>query len=188
MYGEIFSSNIQKINYFEILKHNVYFQDKSENNNFYLSLLSKEISINNKEKISNNNKIENESNEEEKKEEDGIKEDINNENERKNSEEVQNVELIEKENSIPAVTTVIQANNIAENYNTTYKSVKIKNETKYNLSQEMLIPDVEFSDKKNIIVFHTHTCESYTQTKENSYNPSRKLQNNGFRLFSCKSR
>ena len=28
------------------------------------------------------------------------------------------------------------------------------------------------SNKKDILIFHTHTCESYTQTKENSYKPS----------------
>lgn len=38
------------------------------------------------------------------------------------------------------------------------------------MTQDILTPNVEFSDKKNIIIFHTHTCESYTPTEENNYN------------------
>ena len=57
----------------------------------------------------------------------------------------------------------------------TEEDIKIKNETNFSLSQEILNPNIDFSNKTNIIIFHTHTCESYTQTKENSYIASRKL-------------
>ena len=33
----------------------------------------------------------------------------------------------------------------------------------------MLNPNVEFSNKKDILIYHTHTCESYTPTENNSY-------------------
>ena len=83
----------------------------------------------------------------------------------------------EKKEEIPVSlsTTVIQANNLVESYDTIYNGVKIKNETKINLTQEDLIPNVEFLNKKDIVIFHTHTCESYTMTKENSYISTRKL-------------
>lgn len=66
-------------------------------------------------------------------------------------------------------TSVVAENNISENYNTVYDTVKIKNESKYTLTTEMLTPDINFSNKKDILIFHTHTCESYTPTEQYSY-------------------
>ena len=84
-------------------------------------------------------------------------------------------EIVEEEVLTSLPTKVIQANNLVENYNTIYKDIKIKNETNFNLSQEILDPSIDFLNKTNIIIFHTHTCESYTQTQEDSYIASRKL-------------
>jgi stage II sporulation protein P len=69
-------------------------------------------------------------------------------------------------------TSVINDKNLTESYNVTYGSVKIKNESKYTLTDEILTPDVDYSNKSDILIFHTHTCESYTQTEENSYETS----------------
>ena len=66
-------------------------------------------------------------------------------------------------------TKVIDDNNKIDKFTDTYNSVKIKNESKYPLTQEMLNPNIDFSNKKNIIIYHTHTCESYTPTVENNY-------------------
>lgn len=66
-------------------------------------------------------------------------------------------------------TKVIDDNNKIDKFTDTYNSVKIKNESKYPLTQEMLTPNIDFSNKKNIIIYHTHTCESYTPTVENNY-------------------
>ena len=66
-------------------------------------------------------------------------------------------------------TKVIEANNKKDTFNTTYGSVKIKNESKYTLTEEMLIPNVELNNKKDVIIYHTHTCESYTPTEKNNY-------------------
>ena len=73
----------------------------------------------------------------------------------------------EIEDNLP--TKVIEANNKKDTFNTTYGSVKIKNESKYTLTEEMLIPNVELNNKKDVIIYHTHTCESYTPTEENNY-------------------
>ena len=69
-------------------------------------------------------------------------------------------------------TEVINENNIKENYNVQYNGVKIKNESNYDLTDDMLEPNIDFINKKDIIIFHTHTCESYTQTDENKYKES----------------
>lgn len=88
--------------------------------------------------------------------------------EAENAEEEQNISLAET----GATTEVITSNPIAENYNAQYGSVKIRNQTDYELTQEMLTPDIELEDKKDIIIYHTHTCESYTQSTGFEYTPS----------------
>lgn len=85
-------------------------------------------------------------------------------------------------------TQVVTQNPIAEKYNKEYNGIKIKNETSYELTDDMLNPESFDIDKKDIIIFHTHTCESYTQTENNQYEPSRKLQNHKPKFFCCKSR
>ena len=65
-------------------------------------------------------------------------------------------------------TEVITQNPIAENANRQYGNVKIKNQTTYELTDEMLNPDI-IIDNKNIILFHTHSCESYTPSEAHNY-------------------
>lgn len=64
---------------------------------------------------------------------------------------------------------IISLNNKKDTFTNIYNSVKIKNESSYELTDEMLIPNVDFENKKDIIIYHTHTCESYTPTAENNY-------------------
>ena len=72
----------------------------------------------------------------------------------------------------PGVKTEVITNNpIKESFNTQYGNVKIKNETDYELTQEMLTPDITI-ENKNIILFHTHSCESYTSSEAYSYTPT----------------
>lgn len=59
-------------------------------------------------------------------------------------------------------TEVVSGGNINSKYTNEYNGVKIKNESKYELTQEMLTPSIELDDKKDVIIYHTHTCESYT--------------------------
>lgn len=72
-------------------------------------------------------------------------------------------------------TQVVTQNPIAERYNKDYNGIKIRNETSYELTDDILNPENLNIDTKDIIIFHTHTCESYTQTENNQYEPSRKL-------------
>ena len=75
----------------------------------------------------------------------------------------------------PSNTEVITQNPLPENYNKEYEGIKIKNETSYELTDDILNSDALNINSNNIIIFHTHTCESYTQSEKYTYEPSRKL-------------
>lgn len=74
-------------------------------------------------------------------------------------------------NEIPndATTQVIEENNIKTSYTNEYKGVQIKNSSKYNLTEEILTPNINLANTKNVVIFHTHTCESYTPTETFNY-------------------
>ncbi len=69
-------------------------------------------------------------------------------------------------------TEVIKENNKTDTYTDSYKSVKIKNESKYQLTEDIVTPNFDLSNKKDVIIYHTHTCESYTPTEQNNYEAS----------------
>ncbi len=95
---------------------------------------------------------------------------LNNDTENNKSEENVNVSSIQTaETGIK--TEVITENPIQLNYNVEYGKVKIKNQTDYELTQEMLTPDI-IVENKNIILFHTHSCESYTSSEKYTYIPT----------------
>ncbi len=68
-------------------------------------------------------------------------------------------------------TQVITNNPITDNSNVQYGKVKIKNQTDYVLTEEMLKPDITI-ENKNILLFHTHSCESYTASEKYPYTPT----------------
>lgn len=73
-------------------------------------------------------------------------------------------ELINKVAKLPenATTEAVQENNITPKVTSSYKSVQINNQSDYEITEEMLTPNVEITNKKDILIYHTHTCESYT--------------------------
>lgn len=89
----------------------------------------------------------------------------------KNDEEVPQEEIVENtpEDIHTLTTQVIEENNKVDKFTNTYGSVKIRNESKYELTEDMIRPTVDFNNKKDIIIFHTHTCESYTSTEKYNY-------------------
>ncbi len=111
------------------------------------------------EKISNTKK-EKDSEENKTNDNDQDKQDENNEN--------NNVELAKTEG---IHTEVVTQNPIKESFNVQYGNVKIKNQTSYQLSEDMLIPNINI-DNKNVIIFHTHSCESYTASEQYPYTPT----------------
>ena len=90
-----------------------------------------------------------------------------------NSEEQKMAQV--QEITTDTTTKVVTQNPITERYNKEYNGIKIRNETSYELTDDMLNPDNLEIDKKDILIFHTHTCECYTQTENYQYEPSRKL-------------
>ena len=68
-------------------------------------------------------------------------------------------------------TEIITPNPITESFNVQYGKVKIKNQTSYNLTEEMLKPDVTI-ENRNVLIFHTHSCESYTSSEAYPYTPT----------------
>ena len=64
-----------------------------------------------------------------------------------------------------AKTEEVSENNIKAKYTTSYGSVQINNQSKYELTEKMLTPDVDINNKKDVLIYHTHTCESYTPSK-----------------------
>lgn len=67
--------------------------------------------------------------------------------------------------------TKVQESNVPQKFTTTYNTVKIKNETKIKLTKEILTPNVKINTK-NILIYHTHSCESYTQSEKYTYKKS----------------
>ena len=91
-------------------------------------------------------------------------EDTQKESNNKKEQEQQNIEIAKTD----VKTEVITKNPLKEVYHSQYGNVKIKNETKYELTEEILNPNIVF-ENKNILIFHTHTCESYTSSEKYPY-------------------
>lgn len=128
--------------------------DQKENKNILQEMLKTQISSVNE--IEESKEITNNENSEDTKIE-----------ENKNKEEKQEMQLAQE----GLQTQVITKNPISENSNVTYKNVKIKNQTSYTLTEEMLNPDITI-ENKNIVLFHTHSCESYTSSDKYPYTPT----------------
>ena len=104
-------------------------------------------------------------------EEDENQDNAGNINNANNTDDSANQENIDTSN-IAEVSTDIQTETVASKYKNTYNyeknGIKIKNETSYDLANMNLSTNITVNSK-NILIFHTHTCESYTQTDANKY-------------------
>lgn len=67
------------------------------------------------------------------------------------------------------VKTEVVSNNVNPRYNYNYNGIKIYNSTKYKLTNEMLDISNFSVNKDKILIYHTHTCESYTPTEKYNY-------------------
>lgn len=61
---------------------------------------------------------------------------------------------------------------VPNTYTNSYDGVDIKNGTDYTLTDEILNPSGLEYNKSDVIIFHTHTCESYTPTEAYPYEES----------------
>lgn len=99
---------------------------------------------------------------------------MDNKNKEKENKKVENNVVAKEPESLPEAQTgitteVIDQSGINTKFTNEYGSVKVKNESKYELTEEMLSPNIELTNKKDIILYHTHTCESYTPSQGYEY-------------------
>lgn len=71
------------------------------------------------------------------------------------------VELLE----YAKVETEVQETVVEEKYSEEIQSVKIKNASNYEITEDLLneMQNNDYTYSRNVIIYHTHTCESYTQ-------------------------
>lgn len=83
-------------------------------------------------------------------------------------------EIIKENNELPtipkeALTVEVSEKNIEQSFTNIYGSVRIKNQSKYQLTEEMITPNFKIANKEKILIFHTHTSESYTPCEKYPY-------------------
>lgn len=86
----------------------------------------------------------------------------------KNKEKIIKDNKEEVEHAKTGLETEVLKNNVPEKFTNSYNEVYVRNETEYQLTEEMLTPNVSINNK-NILIFHTHTCESYTPSENFNY-------------------
>lgn len=74
-------------------------------------------------------------------------------------------ELADTEVTIQAV----EENNIVPSYTDEYNGIQIKNQSSYPITEDLFTNDYSFTNTKDVLIFHTHTCESYTPTENYNY-------------------
>lgn len=91
------------------------------------------------------------------------------ENTVKTVEQQENSNPVQENQTQNKQTAVIDANNKKDIYTDVYQNVQIKNESKYSLTEAMVTPDRNYSNQHDIIIYHTHSCESYTPGENSQY-------------------
>ncbi len=66
------------------------------------------------------------------------------------------------------VTTEVVPNNVNPRVTNEYNGVKVNNMSDKTITYEMLVPNIEVN-KSKVIIYHTHTCESYTPSDSFNY-------------------
>ncbi len=66
-------------------------------------------------------------------------------------------------------TEVISDNNIKEKYTNEGRNVKVNNQTNFDINDIINNSNYEVKNKEKVIIYHTHTCESYTSSDAYSY-------------------
>ena len=86
-------------------------------------------------------------------------------------EETKNEQEEPLEQAKTGLKTEVQSSNVPNKYTVQYNGVKIKNETNYKLTKEILTPNINIKTE-NILIFHTHASESYTSSEKYKYKPT----------------
>lgn len=86
------------------------------------------------------------------------------ENKDNDSNSLENIEHAET-----GLKTEVLDSNVSPRYSQEYYGVKIRNETDYKLTNEVLDPTNLEINTNNIIIYQTHSCESYTASEKYQY-------------------
>ena len=97
-----------------------------------------------------------------------IEENIDDKQEEIKPQEEENTEEISLAKT-DVTTKVIEENNIAPSYTDVKEDIQIKNQSSYPITDDLFANDYAFTDAQDILIFHTHTCESYTPTPNYNY-------------------
>ena len=89
----------------------------------------------------------------------------NNENMQEDDEKEKKLEIAKTGLS----TEVILDKNLEASFTNTNGKVQVKNRTSYEITDELMQTDYSLNNNKDILIFHTHTCESYTPSEEYNY-------------------
>ena len=95
----------------------------------------------------------------------------------KEEQSIENVEVKENnENEVvekakDGVSVEVVPNNVNPRVTNEFNGVKINNTSSHELTEEILNPDITINNKK-VIIYHTHTCESYTSSEKYYYEPT----------------
>lgn len=85
-------------------------------------------------------------------------------NEAQNEDTVNNIEVQENQ-----TTEVISENNINATYTNEGRNVQVNNQTDYDITNILNNSNYEINNKTKFIIYHTHTCESYTPSESYNY-------------------
>lgn len=89
-------------------------------------------------------------------------------NEQTNEEEAE-TENKRIEGDETAETKVITENNIEASFTDEQNNIQVKNQSKYDVKDLITNSNYEIKNKNKVIIYHTHTCESYTSSDKYSY-------------------
>lgn len=129
---------------------------KEDNTNASYKILDTQIAV-------LNNLNEGAKKEEESHEEEEVQEEIKQENTEDNTSKV--IAEVEK-----VQTQVISENNIEASYtNTAHNDIKVKNQSKYDITELLANASYALKNKNKVMIYHTHTCESYTASEKYNY-------------------
>ena len=66
-------------------------------------------------------------------------------------------------------TKVISENNITASFTDSDGDIQVKNQSKYSIQDLIVNSNYELKNKDKVVIYHTHTCESYTSSEKYPY-------------------
>lgn len=66
-------------------------------------------------------------------------------------------------------TKVIEENNIKASFTEALNNVEVKNQSSYDVKELIANANYQINNKDKVIIYHTHTCESYTSSEKYPY-------------------